>query len=306
MGERGDGEGRRHYPSVFWPLLLIAAGVLLLLNSLGYIDLDWSELWRFWPVLLILIGLDLLLGRRSWLGNLVVLLLTIAVLGGCIVLLARPAGQLAGGVEVDRIVEPLEGAERATLRVEPVAGKLTVSRLEDSSSLVEAELDLATDHKPAWQVERDGDQASLRLAYKSGTSFSIGWGKGETWDLRLSPAVVWEVEGDLAAGEGRLDLTGIDLDGLALKLGAGQYVVTLPEKVGGKVTIKGGAGDLVLKVPEELAARVSVKRGIAPVSMSDRFEKKGDVYVTRDWETSTNRVEIEINLGVGGITVQEP
>jgi hypothetical protein len=40
--------------------------------------------------------------------------------------------------------------------------------------------------------------------------------------------------------------------------------------------------------------------------MSDRFEKKGDAYVTRDWETSNNRVEVEINLGVGSITVQEP
>ena len=80
---------------MFWPLLLIAIGVLFLLNSLGYIDLDFGELWRFWPVLLILIGLDLLLGRRSWLGNLIVLLLTLTVLGGCILLLAKPAGQLA-------------------------------------------------------------------------------------------------------------------------------------------------------------------------------------------------------------------
>jgi hypothetical protein len=76
--------------------------------------------------------------------------------------------------------------------------------------------------------------------------------------------------------------------------------------VGGKVTIKGGVGSLVLEIPETMAARVSVQSGIAPVSMSDRFEKKDGAYVTRDWETSTNRVEVEINLGVGGITVREP
>lgn len=306
MGERGEGERQRRYPSVFWPLLLIAIGVLLLLNSLGYIDLDFGELWRFWPVLLILIGLDLLLGRRSWLGNLIVLLLTLTVLGGCILLLAKPAGQLAGGVEVDKITESLQGAERASLDVKAAAGTLTMSQIEDSSSLIEATLELATDHKPTWKVERDGDHVSMQLAYESGTPFSIGWGRGETWDLRLSPAVVWELTADLGAGESRLDLTGIDLDALALELGAGQYVVTLPEKVGGNVTIKGGAGGLVLKVPEGLAARVSIERGIAPVSMSDRFEKKGGAYITHDWETNTNRVEIEINLGVGGITVQEP
>jgi len=306
MGERGEKGERRRYPSVFWPLLLIVIGVLFLLNSLGYIDLNFWELWRFWPVVLILIGLDLLLGRRSRLGNLIVLLLSLAVIGGCVLLVVQTPGRLAGGSEVDRIAEPLDGAERASLDIRSVVGELTISQLEDSPSLVEATLDLATSRKPVWKAERRGDQVSMQLAYEGGGSFSIGWGRGETWDLRLSPAVVWELKGNIAAGEGRLDLTGLDLDALTLELGAGQYVVTLPEKVGGKVAIKGGVGSLVLKIPETMAARVSIQRGIVPVSMSDRFEKKGDVYVTRDWETSNNRVEVEINLGVGSITVQGP
>lgn len=305
MGERREREGRR-YPSLLWPLLLITIGVLLLLNSLDYIDLNFWELWRFWPALLILIGLDLLLGRRSWLGSLVVLILTLVVIGGCVLLIVQTPGQPASGGEVDRIAEPLEGAERASLKVESAVGKLTMSQLEDSSSLIQVDLDLATNRKPVWKLERNGDQVSMRLAYESGRPFNASWGRGETWNLRLSPAVVWDLTASLAAGEGRLDLTGIDLRTLSLELGAGQYVVTLPEKVGGKVTIKGGAGGLALEIPEGLAARVSIQRGIAPVSMPDRFEKKGDDWVTRDWETSANRVEIEINLGVGGITVREP
>ncbi len=309
MGEKEEKRGkteRRRYPSLFWPLLLIAIGVLFLLDSLGYIDFNFWELWRFWPVLLILIGLDLLLGRRSWLGNLIVLLLTLAVIGGCVLLVVQTPGQLTGSAEVDRIAEPLDGAERASLDVRSAVGELTVSQLEDSASLVEATLDLATSRKPIWKVERQGDQVSMQLAYEGGASFNIGWGRGETWDLRLSPAVVWELTGNLAAGEGRLDLTGLDLNALTLELGAGRYVVTLPEKMGGKVIIKGGAGSLVLEIPETMAAQVSIQRGIVPVSMSDRFEKKGGAYVTRDWETSNNRVEVEINLGVGSITVQEP
>lgn len=306
MGEVGEREKRRRYPSLFWPLLLIAAGVLVLLDSLGYIDLNFWELWRFWPVLLILVGLDLLLGRRSRLGSVIVVLLTLAVIGGGAWLVVRAPGQLAGGTEVDRIAEPLEGAERASLKVESAVGTLTMSKLEDSPLLIEATLDLATSRKPIWKAERQGDQVSMQLAYDSGASFNIGWGRGETWELRLSPAVAWELTANLAAGEGRLDLTGLDLRTLSLDLGAGQYVVTLPEKVGGKVTIKGGAGSLVLKIPETMAARVRIQRGIVPVSMSDRYEKKGDAYVTHDWETSTSRVEVEINLGVGSITVQEP
>lgn len=309
MDERGEDRGtakQRSYPSLLWPLLLVAIGVLLLLNSLGRINLNFWDLWRYWPALLILIGLDLLVGRRSQLGRLIVVLLTLVVLGVCVGLILRAPGPVTGGAEVDTISEPLQGAERASLRVESVAGKLTIIKLDDSSSLIEGTLDLASSRKPTWKVDWTGDQVSMQLAYQEGTSFSIGWGRSDSWDLRLSPAVVWALTANLAAGEGRLDLTGLDLDTLSVELGAGKYQVTLPDRVGGKVSIKGGAGGLVLEIPETLAARLDVQRGIVPVSISDRFEEKDGVYVTADWETNDNRVEVEIDLGVGGLTVREP
>ena len=52
-------EGRRYRGSLFFPLILIAVGVIFLLNNLGVVSGDvWSNLARFWPVFLIAIGLD--------------------------------------------------------------------------------------------------------------------------------------------------------------------------------------------------------------------------------------------------------
>ena len=48
---------RRH--SIFWPLLLIAAGILLFANNLGQLPgTTWDTILRLWPVLLIAAGLD--------------------------------------------------------------------------------------------------------------------------------------------------------------------------------------------------------------------------------------------------------
>jgi hypothetical protein len=47
---------------LFWPGLLIVAGVLFLLNNLGL--LDWLRADIFWPVVLIAVGVWLIL-RRS-------------------------------------------------------------------------------------------------------------------------------------------------------------------------------------------------------------------------------------------------
>ncbi|MGD9091288.1 MAG: DUF5668 domain-containing protein [Anaerolineales bacterium] len=54
-----DNQSKKRRGSLFFPLLLIAIGLILLLTTLGVIHGDiWSYIWMFWPVLLIIIGLD--------------------------------------------------------------------------------------------------------------------------------------------------------------------------------------------------------------------------------------------------------
>ena len=67
--------------SLFGPLLLIAAGVLLLLIQMGYVPI--ANLWAvayLWPVLLIFAGLGLIF-RRSlpWAWDVIALLVVVAL-----------------------------------------------------------------------------------------------------------------------------------------------------------------------------------------------------------------------------------
>ena len=61
---------KRH--SIFWPLLLIVVGVILLLNTLGVISGSvWDILIRLWPLLFILGGLDSLFRGDSWVWGII-------------------------------------------------------------------------------------------------------------------------------------------------------------------------------------------------------------------------------------------
>ena len=307
MEGKRESSARRRPPSVFWPVILITAGLLFLLDNLGMLHVNFWELWRLWPILLILAGLDILLAHRSWLGSLIVLVLTLAVIASVVILLVAAPDVLgpspSGGTE--RIAEPLDGAERADLEVNFAAGELTIGRLDDSSSLIEGELKLATQKKPIWKIERSGSQASMNLGYRQGEAFQ-GWNEGDVWALRLSPKAGFSLHVDVGAGGATLDLTGLAIRDLKVQAGAGQTTVVFPAEGQFSAGVNGGVGALVLEIPEGMAARLQIDRGLSAISVSDRFKKEGQGYVTGDWATNENRVDIKVAVGVGVVTVREP
>lgn len=66
---RARSENRHYRGSLFFPLILIAVGVIFLLNNLGVVSGDiWSNVAQFWPVILIAIGLDSIYRREGLVG----------------------------------------------------------------------------------------------------------------------------------------------------------------------------------------------------------------------------------------------
>lgn len=54
----------RRLSGVFLPLIIVAVGVVLLLNTTGVLNWSaWSEIVRLWPIAVILFGLSLVWNR---------------------------------------------------------------------------------------------------------------------------------------------------------------------------------------------------------------------------------------------------
>lgn len=75
-------EIKRRRPGIFWPLLLIVTGVILLLNTIGVIQRSiWDLLLVYWPVLFLVGGLDHIIRGEGWVWGLVSIALGAAFLG---------------------------------------------------------------------------------------------------------------------------------------------------------------------------------------------------------------------------------
>src|SRR5664279_2107838 len=79
--EPGRNRWRRYrYRSLFWPLVLIGAGIIWLLYSLGVLSAsNLAVVGLVWPVFVIGIGVDLLLGHRTPVAGAAVAVVTLAI-----------------------------------------------------------------------------------------------------------------------------------------------------------------------------------------------------------------------------------
>jgi hypothetical protein len=258
-------------------------------------------------VLLILVGIDLIIGRRSTLGNVIALLLTLLVIAGAVSLLVFSPDSigLARTTRDLQIEEPLDGVERADFRIGFAAGTLEIGRLEDSNSLIQGDLQLVTDRQPVWNFSKSGENARLVLEYATG-DFQSWNGRGDQWNLALSPRAAFALDANIGAGDATIDLTGLDIRSLSVETGAGRNTVILPENGQFDATITGGVGQLVVEIPPEMAARIQVDRGLGGLDVARRFDRQGgDLYESGNWETSDNRVTIEIKVGIGQVTIRD-
>jgi len=295
-------------PSLFWPIVLIGIGVILLLNNAGVIQGNpWTLIWQFWPVLLIVIGLDILLSRRSAAGSIISAALALLLVGGVIwLLVARPGlpGLNFGGeLTIDRVEYPLEEIRSANVTLNFSTGTNNLYALSDSPNLIEG--DLRHYGRLKTEFRESGSQADLEIGVDDAVSI-VMFQSPEEWNVGLNPQVTYDLDLNLGVGESTIDLSGLTLRGGRINVGVGTADVRLPESGRFTLRIDGGVGELRIRAPRSLALRAEVDTGIGSFNGGSRLRSIGDnIYESEGFGTAENAITLIIDVGVGSVTVQD-
>jgi hypothetical protein len=131
----------------------------------------------------------------------------------------------------------------------------------------------------------------------------------DDWDrimtVGLEPSVPISLSAEAGVGEVTLDLSALEIDALDAELGVGELTVTLPEEGAYEANLSLGIGDLTVIVPDGMEARIRRDVGIGDVNVdSSRFVSDGDDFVTRGYEGAENVVELNVEVGIGALTVR--
>jgi len=288
-----------------WGVFLLFVGIVLFLQTLNILPWDlWRTLWRFWPALIIAIGLGILLRRYNiWLVSLLIL----AIFGACLGIaiwqhgLTLPSGTVTGNY----YSEPLGAIERAQIEVNFTAGIITIGSLPSTSpNLVEIDSEMQNGRKTMKaSFQQQNGEGELQFS-SANQQF---WGEGGIkWEASFTRKIPLAINIKSAASNTSLDLSKLKVTEVQLEMDAGNCEVIMPSSAGTThAYIKTDVANLEITIPDEVAAKIRVDTDLSASDIDEsRFPQQGDYYVSQNFDSAENRVELEIDSDVGRVQVR--
>ncbi len=265
---------------IFWPLVLIALGLLWLLSNFGVIaGVNPWVLLQFWPVLLIAIGLDLILRQRwPWAGNLIALV-TVALAVLAVIFAPQLGWASTGGGWINSLPFGWGGSPGSG---QVITDARTVSDFDAVSFSSFGDLTIQQGERESLTIEaEDNVLAEIRTVVRNGT-LHIEYAEEGSW-ARVRPTkpirftlVVNTLTGLDLSGAGNVVVQDLKADQLQVTLsGAGSVtasgeVTELEARLSGLGSYEGkdlraesvdvtisGAGSATVWAAKSLAARIS-------------------------------------------------
>lgn len=323
--------------SVFWPIILIAVGVIWLLSNFNILPaMNFGLLVHLWPLLLIVAGINLLIGRRYPLLRALVTLAAVAF-GILYMLFAQQLGIVqVTEVQQANLVEPIGEAKSATVRIRSSIGRTYINPLVDSSALIEADLkyvgDLVFDVSGSLEkiVDLRVETDALEPEFYNFTEEDK-----LRWDIGLTPNIPLNLDFSGGVGEIVMDLTGLTLTDVFVSGGVGELEVTLPAQEGlYTVTINGGVGqfviliedgaelqldidagvgEFIIDIPDQAGVELSAQTGVGRIRLPSNFNElrpvESGIGVNGNWQsenfdTADYTILIDFKGGVGDLRIR--
>lgn len=284
-------------------LILILAGLLLFLNNLGYTYWGIGKLLsQFWPVLLIIIGISFFWGGRipAWMA-----FLSIVLLAGAVIMLAVQTPARIPHLTGEETILRVERSQHHDLAAGTLALQFGGGRLVMDSF---AEEWLEGEFRGPWRaapsIEKEGDTIEVTVKQQEG-SWRLRNGAAHEWALHLSGDLLWEVKVDIGAVQAEMDLSGIPLSGLDMKVGAGDLNLKLGDNgVNTPVSVKAGASNIEILVVEGTAVKIHLRGALTSTNLDDMGWLLVDgEYYSPGYEEASSRLDLDVDMGAGNLQV---
>ena len=287
-----------------WGIFLLFLGIVFLLQTFNVLPWGlWGTLWRFWPVLIIIAGLSILMRRYNlWLVSALILALLLGCLG---IAIWQYGSSLPAGETTKSYSESLGNLSLAHIQIDFNAGSLIMGSLPAGSlNFIEADSKVKSgDMRVDFQRQDGGGTLNL-------STERVNWQFGDEaeakWEVRVNRTIPLTMEVKSAVGNLELDLNELDVNELQMDLDAGNCILKMPSSAGTThAYIKADVANVEIVIPEGVAAKLKMDTDLSVFEMDEsRFPRVGDYYISSDFESAENRIELELDCDIGRVRVE--
>lgn len=288
--------------ALFWGLLLISVGTLLLLGNFGVLDVEWAELWRLWPLLVIGGGFSVLASTHwAWkVLSLLFILITIILIGivGSGAFNANDSGQVK---RQETSAQLSRGVERGEVEIAAGASELRVAS-KDVDKIVSAVLE-SINLTLNQDATTDGSTQRVRLSTESNRTWWLSPSKNK-WDVTLTERLPLALTIDSGASSINADLSHVQLSTLTLKAGASSIDLKLGSKASTmKVNIDSGASAITIKLPKSSGVSLKFDGALSSTDVDNLKQVAEGEYRSEDYDTAENKIDIVADAGLAAFTI---
>ena len=256
--------------NIFWGGVLILFGVLFLLQAQGIID---NVFRLFWPIILMLVG-GWMIANVLW----------------------KPSLSAS-----DTFTIPLREAKSVSYKFAHGAAQIDImGGAPAGQALVGAAAAGMNQHS-----HLSGDRLDVKVEAGPSLIPFIGPMDG-VWRYQITQAVPVTLKIDAGASKLDIDLRDVLATHIELETGASSVNMTLPAHGASILDVEAGAASVNIRVPDTTAARIRVEEGVTAMNVdTTRFPRlNSDLYQSANFDSATDRAEINIEGGLGSITVK--
>ena len=311
------------YKHLFWAIILIAIGIIFILNNLGILHFSWYNFWQLWPVILILWGISILpvkdMAKFAMLIG-VLLMTTIAInwmpdhhpwfshfqRNGDMSWEWNDDDDNADGTRANTVDQnlsvPFDSLSRkGVLELDAAAGTFTFSG-ETQEFLSFSKTGDIGNYILTTDTSDKIKNISLRLEERSSNHH---FNKNHV-SIKLNPKPAWDLKFNIGAASMDMDLSNYKIDTAEFDAGASSITIKLgatnPITV---VTFNAGASSIHLSVPKNAGCQVFSESFLVSKTFEGFQKKEGHIWETGNFSKATSKIYVTVKTAVSSIEIRQ-
>lgn len=300
---------------VFWGVILVSIGILLILRNFGVLYFSWYSLRSLWPVILVVLGISLLPIK-----DVVRIILAFMVVAAAFIFIdntdyyKQSHGWFWNNNDDysfqdddydnewrDQLLyeDYNPDINNAVLNLEAIAGEFYIDSTTEYLLQFKREGNFGK-----YYLHADNEGSAVVLKLNMASNLKGGSKIQNSARIGLHPDPVWDLQIDAGAAKIDFDLSPFKIDRIDIDGGASSVTLRLGDKFEyTDLRIDSGAAAITIEIPVNSGCEVSTNTVLSS-KILDGFNKlENGKYQTPDYDSATNKIVISLDAAISSLKV---